>query len=129
MNWVAANENVATVNGSSSIKAIDVGTTKVTGKYQGKTVEVPVTVTPKLKSLQLSSKSVQMSVGDTLTISVQAIYYTGNPVNATSSATWTSSNTSIATVKDGKITAVRKGSATIKAAFGGKTASIRVSVK
>ncbi|WP_127497158.1 Ig-like domain-containing protein [Paenibacillus glycanilyticus] len=129
MNWVTANENVATVNGSSSVKAIDVGTTKVTGKYQGKTVEVPVSVTPKLKSLQLSSKSAQMSAGDTLTISVQAIYYTGNPVNATSSATWTSSNTSIATVKDGKITAVRKGSATIKAAFGGKTASIRVSVK
>ncbi|NIK68275.1 MULTISPECIES: hypothetical protein [unclassified Paenibacillus] len=129
MNWVAANENIAAISGSSSVKAIDVGTTKVTGKYQGKTVEVPVTVTPKLKSLQLSSKSAQMSAGDTLTVSLQAIYYTGNPVNATSGATWTSSNSSIATVKDGKITAVRKGSATIKAAFGGKTASIRVSVK
>lgn len=129
MNWTVLNENIATISGSSSVKALDVGTTKVTGTYQGKTVEVPVVITPKLKSLQLSSKSAQLSPGGTLTVSLQAVYYTGNPVNATASAVWTSSNTAVATVKDGKITAVQKGSSTIKAAFGGKSASIRVTVK
>jgi hypothetical protein len=129
MNWVVGSEKIATISGSSSVKALNVGTTTVKGTYQGKTVKVPVTVTPKLKSLQLSSKSAQLSVGDTLTINVQAIYYTGSPVAVTDSTVWTSSNTSIATVKDGKITAVRKGNTTIKAAFGGKTASIRITVK
>lgn len=129
MNWVAGNDHIATISGSSSVKALAVGTTKVSGSYQGKKVKVSVTVTPKLKSLQPSAKSVQLSAGDTLTLSVQAVYYTGSPVNVTDSTAWTSSNTSVAAVKDGKITAIRKGSTTIKAAFGGKTASIRVSVK
>lgn len=129
MNWVVGNENIATISGSSSVKALEVGTTKVTGAYQGKTVEVPVTVTPKLKALQLSSKSAQLAAGGTLTVTVQAVYFTGSPVDATETAVWTSSNTSVATVSDGKITAVGKGTATIKAAFGGKTASIRVTVK
>ncbi|MCR2807455.1 Ig-like domain-containing protein [Paenibacillus soyae] len=129
MNWVVGNEEIATISGSSAVKALEVGTTKVTGIYQGKTVEVPVTVTPKLKALQLSSKSAQLAAGGTFTVTVQAVYYTGSPVDATEGAVWSSSNTSVATVKDGKITAVRKGSATIKAAFGGKTASIRITVK
>lgn len=129
MNWVVANTKVAIASGSSSVKALDVGATKVTGSYQGKTVEVPVIVTPKLKSLQLSAKSAQLSIGGTYSVTIQAVYYTGNPVDATSAAVWTSSKDSVATVKDGKITAVGKGTATIKASYGGKSASFRVTVK
>ncbi|MDQ6420982.1 Ig-like domain-containing protein [Paenibacillus sp. LHD-117] len=129
MNWTVANTNVATVSGSSSVKAIDVGTTKVSGSYQGKTIEITVIVTSKLKSLQLSGKSAQLAIGDSYNVTAQAVYVTGSPVDATTAAVWTSSKESVATVKDGKITAVGKGSATIKAAFGGKTATFRVTVK
>jgi hypothetical protein len=129
MNWTVANGNIATVSGTSSVKALNVGTTKVTGSYQGKTVEIPVLVTPKLKSLQLSSKSAQLAIGGTYSVTIQAVYLTGSPVDATTAAVWTSSKESVATVKDGKITAVSKGSATIKASFGGKSASFRVTVK
>lgn len=129
MNWVSANTDIAAISGSSSVKAIDVGTTKVTGSYQGKTVEVSVSVTPKLKSLQPSTKTVQLTAGHSYNITLQAIFYTGSPVNATESAVWTTSKATVATVKDGKITAVAKGSTTIKAAYGGKTVSIRVTVK
>ncbi|QNK58279.1 Ig-like domain-containing protein [Paenibacillus sp. PAMC21692] len=129
MNWTVANSNIATVSGTSSVKALNVGSTKVTGSYQGKTVEIPVLVTPKLKSLQLSSKSAQLAIGGTYSVTIQAVYLTGSPVDATTAAVWTSSKESVATVKDGKITAVSKGSATIKASFGGKSASFRVTVK
>lgn len=129
MNWVSANDNIAVISGSSSVKAIDVGTTKVTGSYQGKTVEVSVAVSPKLKSLQPSTKTVQLTAGQSYTVTLQAVYYTGSPVNATESASWTTSKPTVATVKDGKITAVAKGSAIIKASYGGKTVSIRVTVK
>ncbi|WP_246608910.1 Ig-like domain-containing protein [Paenibacillus agaridevorans] len=129
MNWTVANSNIATVSGTSSVKALNVGSTKVTGSYQGKTVEIPVLVTPKLKSLQLSAKSAQLSIGGTYSVTIQAVYLTGSPVDATTAAVWTSSKESVATVKDGKITAVSKGSATIKASFGGKSASFRVTVK
>jgi len=129
IDWAVGNTKVAAISGASSVKAIDVGTTKVTGSYQGKPIEVTVIVTPKLKSLQMSSKTVQLAPGGSFNASVQAVYYTGNPVNATASAVWTSNKTTVATVKDGKITAVAKGSATIKATFGGKSATIRVTVK
>ncbi len=129
MNWSVANMNVATVSGSSSVKAMGVGATKVTGSYQGKTVEINIVVTPKLKSLQLSAKSAQLAVGASYNVTVQAIYYTGSPIDATASGVWTSSKTGVATVVDGKITAVAKGTSTIKVAFGGKSATFRVTVK
>ncbi|MHA6481393.1 Ig-like domain-containing protein [Paenibacillus sp. strain BS8-2] len=129
MNWTIASTNVATVSGSSSVKAIGVGATKVSGSYQGKPVDIQIIVTPKLKSLQLSSKSTQLAVGASYSVTVQAIYYTGSPVDATSSAVWTSSKTAVATVTDGTIKAIAKGTTTIKVAYGGKSTTFRVTVK
>ncbi|MGO4538706.1 Ig-like domain-containing protein [Paenibacillus sp. 2TAB19] len=128
MNWEVNPDTIASVNGSS-VKAIAVGSGKVSGSYQGKKVEIALVVTPKLKSLSVSSKTVSLSPGAAFAITLTANYTTGSPVNATASAIWTSSKPSVATVIDGKITAVSKGTSTIKASFGGKTITIRVSVK
>ena len=54
---------------------------------------------------------------------------TVTPSNATDkTVSWTSSNSSVAKVSDGKITAVKAGAATITATAGGKTASVVVAV-
>ena len=54
---------------------------------------------------------------------------TVNPSNATDkTVSWTSSNSSVAKVSDGKVTAVKAGTATITATAGGKTASVVVTV-
>ena len=54
---------------------------------------------------------------------------TVTPSNATDkTVSWTSSNSSMAKVSDGKITAVKAGTATITATAGGKTASVVVAV-
>ena len=54
---------------------------------------------------------------------------TVNPSNATDkTVSWTSSNNSVAKVSDGKVTAVKAGTATITATAGGKTASVVVTV-
>ena len=65
--------------------------------------------------------------------------YTGNYKNAatvkatlngiTGKIKWTTSNKAVATVKNGKITAVGKGTAVIKAAVGANTAQVKVTVK
>ncbi|REK69505.1 bacterial surface protein [Paenibacillus paeoniae] len=128
IDWSSSNVKVATVSNSGSVKAIDVGTAKITGSYQGKPVEVTVVVTPKLKSLELSSKAVPLSPGNTFNVTLKANYFTGNPANATNAAVWTSSNERVATVKDGKITAIAKGSSTIRASFDGKSVTLRVTV-
>ncbi|MDQ0062008.1 Ig-like domain-containing protein [Paenibacillus harenae] len=128
MNWEVNPDTLASVNGSS-VKAIAVGSGKVSGSYQGKKIEIALVVTPKLKSLSVSSKTVSLSPGAAFAVTLTANYTTGSPVNATANAIWTSSKPNVATVADGKITAVSKGTSTIKASFGGKSITVRVSVK
>jgi len=89
---------------------------------------VTVTVVPKkiaVTSINVSPSSQSMTVNDQvqLTANVQ-------PVNATDkTVTWSSSNTSVATVSSkGLVTAVGAGTATITAKSGTKTATCKVTV-
>ncbi len=81
-----------------------------------------------VNGVKLSSTKLTMTVGDTKSISA-----TVTPSNATNKGvTWTSSNTSVATVSsNGKITAKKAGTAkiTVKTKDGSKTASCTVEVK
>lgn len=81
--------------------------------------------TVELKSISLSSQSLDMFVGDEVTLTVK---YT--PENATNKpkATWTSSNESVASVSEGKVTALAAGEATITATVEKLTATCTVKV-
>lgn len=128
MGWVSSNTDVATVS-SSTVKAVAEGSVTLTGSYQGQTVTVKVNVVPKLMKLEVSEKRLQLAPGSAKTLVLTATYDTGKVVTVTGSATWTSSKTSVAKVSAGKIEAVAKGSASVKAKFGGKTVSVNVHVK
>ncbi|WP_213520448.1 Ig-like domain-containing protein [Paenibacillus montaniterrae] len=128
IDWSVASSKIASINGKT-VKALTVGNTIVSGSYQGININIPVNVVPKLKSITLSDKSATLSPGSTFVVKLTANYTTGNPVEVTNEAVWTSSKASVATVKNGKITAVGKGSATIKASYGGKNTTIRIVVK
>ena len=75
--------------------------------------------TPTLTGLTMSSTSVSLTIGQSSTLSV-----TATPSGASNSVTWTSSKTSVATVSDGKVTAVGAGTATITA-----TSTVNSSIK
>ena len=96
--------NEGTITGSGSIRLY--GT--LTGKG---TIESVQQVHP-VRNLSLSETNLNMTVGDepaTLTATVE-------PTDATNpTVTWSSSNDSVVTVADGKVTAVAAGSATITA--------------
>ncbi len=82
--------------------------------------------TVKVVSVVLDKESAEMTVGDTLQLTETVI-----PENATDkSVNWHSSNSAVATVTDGLVTAVAPGSATIVAssADGEKTANCVVTV-
>ncbi len=61
-----------------------------------------------LVSLSFQQANVTVAVGQTATLAVVA-----NPTNAKKNLTWTSSNNNVATVSDGVVTGVAKGTATI----------------
>ncbi|MNW36990.1 Bacterial Ig-like domain (group 2) [compost metagenome] len=126
--WKSSNDEIATVT-STSVKAIAEGTATLSGSYQGHSVSVKVNVVPKLTSLTVNEKKLALAPGASKTLVLTAAYDTGKTSSVASSAVWTSSKPSVATVTDGKIVAVAKGSTSIKAKFGGKTVTIRVTVK
>lgn len=89
----------------------------------------PTTKTTKsvaLNSISLSKSSVSLNPGKTTTLSV---YYNPSNTTASKSVSWTSSNSAVAKVSGGKITAVKAGSATITANCNGKKATCKVTVQ
>ena len=84
----------------------------------------PTTVSP--TSVSLNKTSITLGAGESYTLTK-----TVSPSNASTSYTWSSSNTSVATVNSsGKITARNSGTATITVkTSNGKTATCKVTVK
>ena len=130
--WTSSDTSVATVAGGR-ITGISPGTATITATTtNGKTATVKVTVSTnpnivKPTGVSLSPTSLTITAGNTgkLTATVA-------PENTTDkSLTWTSSDTSVATVnKSGVVTAVAEGTATITATtFNGYKATATVTVE
>jgi len=84
---------------------------------------MPTTVPVTSVSLNKTDLTLEPGASETLTATVA-------PNNATEkTVTWSTSNSSVATVENGKVTAVKEGEATIKATSGGKGATCKVTVK
>ncbi|MEE0858725.1 MAG: leucine-rich repeat protein, partial [Acutalibacteraceae bacterium] len=129
--WSSSNTSVATVNSSGKITAKSSGTATITVKTSnGKTATCKVTVKPAPTSVKLSVTSKTLGVGESYIISEST-----NSGSYASNFTWSSSNTSVATVQKttankAKIVAKGVGTAYIKIkTYNGKTATCKVTVK
>jgi len=138
--WSVEDESIVSIQEQATscfdvcLKALSVGTTKVTNKlrdsFGSRSLSCIVTVEKKtvpVIGVSLDKTDITMTVGDT-----QILTATITPDNATDkSVTWSSSNTSVATVSSsGVVTAKAAGSATITVTTndGSKTASCSVVV-
>lgn len=111
--WASDDPFVATV-ADGKITAVSEGACTVTATISDTikaTCEVTVGIAP--TSLYLSEYWADLKVGDTLTLEPEV--YPENATNFT--ITWTSDDASVATVRDGEITAVGAGDCTIRAAI------------
>ena len=128
LTWISSNPSVASVK-EGVVTALKVGTAVITVKTDDgeKTAICEVAVTPRaVESISLDIVSAEMTEGDELTLVA-----TINPTNATNKrVTWQSSNESVLTVVDGKVTALKAGTATITVTTedGEKTATCEVTV-
>ena len=101
----------------------------------GKTTELAVSedgsaikdtvVSIDITGIQLDKEAMELTVGATAELKATVL-----PADATvdKTITWASSDEAVATVKEGKVTAVKEGKATITATAGGKSASCTISV-
>lgn len=78
-----------------------------------------------LTGISLNKSSISLYIGGTDTLSVS---YTPSNTTDSKTVTWTSSNTAVATVSNGKITAKGAGTATITAKVGNFTKACQVTV-
>lgn len=130
--WASSDASVATVNSSGLVKAISAGTTTITVKTADgsftATAKITVSTQPvSVTGVTLAPTSATIGVGGT-----QQLTDTIAPSRATNkNVSWTSSNTSVATVSSsGLVTGVSSGTATItvKTADGGFTATSSIAV-
>ena len=130
--YSSSSESIATVSTSGLVTGVADGIATITATAQAENGTVSatttITVTPiAVTSVSLSSNSETIKVGKTVTL-VPTI----SPSNATNkNVTWSSSNTSIATVSGGTVTGVAAGTATITVTTvsGSKTATCTVVVQ
>ena len=117
---------------NGKVKALKAGTATITVKTEdgNKTATCEITVNAKVypvESISLDKAWCEMTEGDEFTLIA-----TVNPENATNkNITWSSSNTAVATVDNGKVKALKAGTATItvKTEDGNKTATCEITVR
>lgn len=123
--WESSDPTVAKVE-NGKITALKVGTATITATAgDNKTATCAVEVKPiAVAGITLDQDSVILNVGNEVTLTA-----TVSPENATDKTViWESSDPTVATVENGKITAVATGTATITAKAGDKTAECTVTV-
>ena len=123
--WSSSNTDIATVDQNGKVTAVAGGSATITAKSGDKQATCEVTVTVPVSSVTLNKTSLALIKGQSETLTA-----TVKPDDATDKkVTWSSSNTSVATVdQNGKVTAVGGGSATITAKAGDKQATCTVTV-
>ena len=131
--WSSGTSAVASVSGGT-VSGKKSGTSVIKATYNGYTGSETVTVNDVLTyGLELSATSATISVGNTKAIAAYYITFTNgtrtSSKTVTSSASWSSSNSAVASVSGGSVTAKATGSATITAAYNGYSATATVTVE
>ena len=124
--WSTSNSEVATVE-EGKVTAVKEGEAVITAKAGEKTATCTITVAKKVipvASVTLDNTSIALKEGQEIQLTAQV-----SPNDATDkTVAWSSSDTKVATVENGKVKAVAEGTATITAKAGDKSATCSVAV-
>ena len=125
--WSTSDATVATVE-NGKVTALKAGSAVITAKAGDKTATCKVTVNAKViavTSITLSKPELVLTEGESETLTA-----TVKPDDATNkSVTWSTSDATVATVENGKVTALKAGSAVITAKAGEQSTTCSVTVK
>ncbi|MFB0973089.1 MAG: Ig-like domain-containing protein, partial [Bacteroidales bacterium] len=133
VSWSSSNEKIASVDATGKVTAVKAGSATITvvtngTNASGKTelATCDITVTQPVSGVSLDKTSLTIVEGDTATLTA-----TVSPDDASDKTiSWSTSDSAIATVENGKVTAVKEGSAkiTVTTKDGGKTAECAITV-
>lgn len=111
--WSSSNTNIATVSSDGKVEAIKEGTVKIIAKSNnGKEDSIELTIEKpiiEVNRIVLDKNNICLNEGEIVKIT-ELVY----PIDATDkNVKWESSDENIATVEDGKVTAIKEGGVTI----------------
>lgn len=118
----------ATLNGTlvTAVKEGEVVLTATTAN--GKTAEFTLTVNGSLQSISVTAAPATVQVGETSSLTVKAVYSSGEKELAAKDVVFTVNPADAGTVTGGVFTAAKAGEAEITASYGEKTAKVTVTV-
>jgi RHS repeat-associated protein len=122
--WSTSDSTVASVSATGVLKALRAGTVTVSATSATVTGTATVSIQPQLISIAIAPPSASILETQTQAFAATGSYDDGSTKNLTSSVTWTSSDTTVATVgSSGVATPVKSGGATITATIQGLSAT------
>ncbi|MED4753525.1 Ig-like domain-containing protein [Brevibacillus choshinensis] len=124
--WSSDNEDIVFAK-DGVISAYKAGSATITAKYGEKTGSVVVDVDVP-QSLTADVTTVAIPVGGAKQVTITASYPDGTKDIVTQKVTWASNAPAVASVRQGLITGVATGAASVTATFGNRTVTIPVSV-
>lgn len=127
--YTSSNSTVATVSTSGLVTAVNPGSSTVTVTRGSLTATSAVTVAnATLQTIAISPLNATVQVGQSTSFTVTGTFSDGQNRNVTSSATFTSSNTAVATVSGNSASGVSAGNSTITATVGAQNATASLTV-
>ncbi len=129
--WTTSNTSVATVATGGLLTAVAAGSVTVSASFDNisGTAAVTVATGKTLSSIAITPANVTLNAGATQQLTATGTFSDGSQINETGSATWTSSNSAVATVSAaGLLTAVAAGTATVTATVAAVSGSDAVTV-
>ena len=129
--WSSSVTNIATIaSGGLATGGSTLGTTTITAKSGSVIANTGLTVSNQtVLSVAVSPTTLFLTAGQSQQLMATATLSNNGTQDVTGSATWSSSNTGVATVTGGLVTGVITGTATITATYGGQTGSASVTVQ
>ena len=126
LKWKSSKTKVVTVDGNGLVTAKAEGKAKITVTAGKKKATITITVVNPNKPTGISinrSGTVKLPMNETLTLTA-----TLQPSTAVGNVTWKTSNKKVATVNGGVVTPKKKGTVTITAKVGKKSAKVKIKV-
>lgn len=131
MNWSTGNAAVATVNNTTTkgmVTSVAAGNAIITANHKGVAATASASVVT-MTGISINQSLVNAGIGAIVKVTAQAIYTPLGTQDITNIATWSSANTSIASVNNGVITLNSAGSTAITVTYAGFSQIITVLVQ
>lgn len=124
--WDVSNNDIATIDQNGKATALSKGATIITATYQGMTAKTTLTViesepppdpTRVAERLEVFPKNATIKKDETKEFRATIYYTDGSSRDVTNEVNWTVANNHIASIENGKVTALDEGETTITATY------------